>query len=97
MVRAWRMMVMHVRDSARGTIAPRLFARRVVRSMPAGDMATRHRHGVRSDRVRSDGVRSAMAAEGAAALTTSSTMSPTSASAPTTATGVATAATAGGC
>lgn len=97
------MMVMHARDSARGLLTPRgmftlcAFARRVVRSMPSADAATRHRDGVRSGRC--DGVRSAMAAERTAAMTTATTTASamSTAATATTATTVATAATAGGC
>jgi hypothetical protein len=39
MVRAWRMRVLHARDSAGGML---------VRTMPSADVATRHRDGVRS-------------------------------------------------
>ena len=91
-------MVMHARDSARGgMIALCVIARRVVRSMPSADVATRHRSGVRSGH--RDGVRSAMAAERTAAMSTASAsstaaMSTASASSSTATTGVATA---GGC
>jgi hypothetical protein len=45
MVRAWRMIVMHARDSARGMLALNVFARRGVRTMPTAE-ATRHRDGM---------------------------------------------------
>jgi hypothetical protein len=89
---------MHARDSARGLLTLCAFARRVVRSMPSADAATRHRDGVRSGRC--DGVRSAMAAERTAAMTTATTTTATASAMSTaaTATTVATAATAaGGC
>jgi hypothetical protein len=100
MVRAWRVMVMHARDSVRGMLALDEFARRVVRNMPTADVATRRRGRVRSSR--RDGVRSAMAAERTAAMTTSPTTATTAMSTATAtasaATGVAAAATtAGGC
>jgi hypothetical protein len=64
------MMVMHARDFAHaGVIALCVFARRVVRSMPTADVATRNRGGVRGGH--RDGVRSAMAAERTAAMSTS--------------------------
>jgi hypothetical protein len=94
MVGAWRMMVMHARDPARGMITPargmialHVFARRVVRSLRTANVATRH----------PDGVRSAVAAERTAAMTsaTATTATMTSAAPATTTTGVATAA--GGC
>jgi hypothetical protein len=95
MVGAWRMMVMHARDPARGMITLYVFARRVVRSVPTvvrsvptANVATRHR----------DGVRSATAAERTAAMTTSATSTATAMStASASTTTVATAATAGGC
>jgi hypothetical protein len=106
MVGAWRMMVMHARDSARarGMLTLYVFARRVVRSMPAADVpfadvATADDVPTR----RRDGVRSAMAAERPAAMTTSPTSTAsamstaTASTASTAATCVATAATAGGC
>jgi hypothetical protein len=46
MVRAWRMMLMRARDSARGMLALDVFVRRAVRTMSTADVATRHRDGV---------------------------------------------------
>ena len=91
------MMVMHSRDFAGARmIALCVFARRVVRSMPTADVATRNRGGVRSGH--RDGMRSAMAAERTAAMSTSTgtaaAMSTASASTTAAATGVATATTA---
>ena len=91
------MMVMHSRDFSHARmIALCVFARRVVRSMPTADVATRNRGGVRSGHC--DGVRSAMAAERTAAMSTSTgtaaAMSAASASTTAAATGVATATTA---
>jgi len=90
------MMVMHTHDPARGLLTPRgmlalcVFACRVAHSMPSADadVATRHR----------DGVRSSMAAERTAAVTTAtaSTSAMSTATAATTSAAVATAAT-GGC
>ena len=83
---------MHARDPARGMLTLYMFTRRVVRSMPAvvrsmpTAKAARHR----------DGVRSAMAAERTAAMTTSPTSTASAMSTATTTT-VATSATAGGC
>jgi hypothetical protein len=51
MVRAWRMMALRARDSARGMLALDVFADRVVRTMPTAEVPTRHRDGVRSRRV----------------------------------------------
>ena len=91
------MMVMHSRDFAHaGMIALCVFARRVVRSMPTADVATRNRGGVRSGH--RDGMRSAMAAERTAAMSTSTgtaaAMATASASTTAAAAGVATATTA---